>query len=76
MTKLKELESDLAWHETCLAKNLNPEHAAHMLKMKNIDVNMLIPYQRDIVQSLKTEISLLKSKKKPKAIAKPKKEKV
>jgi hypothetical protein len=73
MTKLEELNTDLACHEASLEKLYDSKHAAHWLKYKKIDVNLLIPSYIKIIKSIKDEIALIESKKKPKAEPKAKK---
>jgi hypothetical protein len=67
MTKLEELNIDLEIHEASYAKIFDPAYVAYWLKFKKLDVNLLIPSYIKIIKSIKDEIAMIESKKKPKA---------
>ncbi len=67
MTKLEELNTDLEIHEASYAKLFDAAYAARMLKFYSMDVRYLIPSYERIIASIKEEISMIESKKKPKA---------
>jgi hypothetical protein len=72
MTKLEELNTDLKIHEASYAKLFDPAYAEKMRKFYNTDVCFLIPSYERIIASIKEEISMIESKKKPKAESKTK----
>lgn len=67
MTKLEELKTDLEIHEASYAQLFDAAYAAKMLKFYNMNVAYLIPSYERIIASIKEEISMIESKKKPKA---------
>jgi len=70
MTKLEELNIDLALHQAAYEKLQDPVHAAKLLKFYKTDVCFLIPSYEKIIKSIKEEISLLEKAKKPKKATK------